>query len=434
MAVRSALNAAAKAVPGIVHVEDGLGYASGAPEHYSAIAKAGIGLAGALQGGRFSYRNGVADLSGEAPDSATFDRVRSAMQQLPGGAKAGVVTMRPPPAKTYSFAAQRSGDRLALSGQSPSCGGAERVERGGEGRSGDRPCRGWAEATPAGAPEHYSAIAKAGIGLAGALQGGRFSYRDGAADLSGEAPDSVTFDRVRSAMQQLPGGAKAGVVTMRPPPAKTYSFAAQRSGDRLALSGQSPSVAVRSALNAAAKAVPGIVHVEDGLSYASGAPEHYSAIAKAGIGLAGALQGGRFSYRNGVADLSGEAPDSATFDRVRSAMQQLPGGGEGGRRDDEAAAGQDLFLCCAAQRRPAGAERSGAVCGGAERVERGGEGRSGDRPCRGWAELRQRRAGQLPGACRIWHQTRRAAEIRDFCPQGQCRQLAGRCAGFADLW
>ena len=350
--MRQKINEAAKTAVGPGgSVEDKLQYAAGAAAGFEQQALFGVGLAAQLNAGAFSLSDSTASIRGATPDSATYERLCEAMNTLPAGGKRGEVALTPPSAKTYTFAAQRSGDRLALSGQAPSVAVRSALNAAAKAVPGIVHVEdGLSYAS--GAPEHYSAIAKAGIGLAGALQGGRFSYRNGVADLSGEAPDSATFDRVRSAMQQLPGGAKAGVVTMRPPPAKTYSFAAQRSGDRLALSGQAPSVAVRSALNAAAKAVPGIVHVEDGLSYASGAPEHYSAIAKAGIGLAGALQGGRFSYRNGVADLSGEAPDSATFDRVRSAMQQLPGGAKAGVVDDEAAAGQDLFLCCAAQRRP----------------------------------------------------------------------------------
>lgn len=321
------LEAARKAVAlGNGSVEDKLDYASGAPAGFEAQALYAIAVAAQLKRGAFSLRDTVASLSGEAQNSASYDALRGALQDLPAGARAGQLSLAPPVSQSYSFFVARDGDKITLSGSTPTP--EMRTEL--KALAGALPCVKTVDdrlTYASGAPDKFSTIAWTGIYVAGRLNSGRFSYVNGKVGLSGEAPDSQVYVDATRALGGLPGGLGGGTADIMPPAAKTYSFSVARMADRLALSGQAPSVAVREALTATARKLAAGRTVEDKLSFASGAPANFRQLAEYGIGLAAQLKSGAFSLRGNGASLSGDAPSSAVYEGLLQAMETLPGGG-----------------------------------------------------------------------------------------------------------
>ncbi|MGE3246691.1 MAG: BON domain-containing protein [Beijerinckiaceae bacterium] len=319
--VRKELNAAAKAVQGIAHVEDRLSFASGAPGRFGEVARGGLELAGKLKGGRFSYTNGAVSLSGEAPDSAAFESVRAALRALPGaGADAGK-GVSPPAARTFTFAAAREGDKLVLSGQAPSVPVRDALvaaasQAAGAGKVVDR------LAFASGAPDGFQALAEYGVKLAARLQSGSFSLVNNAASLQGNAPDSGAYVDLIEGMKKLPGSGEAGLVDVLAPPAKPYTFGVRLDGDTLVLSGHVPSPDLRNRLLAAAAATG--KKVRDELVFASGAGDGFEQTATAGIRLATALNGGVFSLSDGQYGLQGSAADHGAYEQARQALANLP--------------------------------------------------------------------------------------------------------------
>jgi OOP family OmpA-OmpF porin len=321
------LEAARKAVAlGNGTVEDKLAYASGAPGGFEAQALYAIAVAAQLKRGSFNLQDNVASLSGEAQNSASYDALRGALQDLPAGARAGQLALAPPVSQSYSFFVARDGDKITLSGSTPTpemrtelkalagvLPGVKSVD--------DR------LTYASGAPDKFSTIAWTGIYVAGRLNSGRFSYVNGKVGLSGEAPDSQAYVDATRVLGGLPGGLGGGKAEIMPPAAKIYTFSVTQTADRLVMTGQTPSVAVREALNAAARKRAGGRNIEDRLSFASGAPANFRQLAEYGIELAVQLKSGSFSLRGNGASLSGDAPSSAVYAGLLDAMEKLPGGG-----------------------------------------------------------------------------------------------------------
>ena len=228
--------------------------------------------------------------------------------------------------KPYVFGAERAGSKITLTGFVPSVAVREKINAAAKTAAGPNGSVEDKIAFASGAGAGFEAQALFGVGLAGQLTSGAYGLSDDIASLTGSTPDSATYEKLRAAMNAVPAGGKTGKVALTPPSAQSYVFSAAHNDTQMVLSGTVPNLAMQASLNSAAKAVPGVTNIEDKLTFASGAPDNYGDLAKAGIGLAGALKAGLFSYRNGVADLSGQAPDSATYDRVRAAMKSLPAG------------------------------------------------------------------------------------------------------------
>ncbi|MDP4595166.1 MAG: hypothetical protein NWT00_11510, partial [Beijerinckiaceae bacterium] len=265
-------------------------------------------------------------LKGVALGGAGFAGLLAAVQNLPAGVSIGANDVIPAAASPYVFSVARNNTGIELRGFAPSEAvlnglvAAAKKAAGPDGRVTNN------LQYASGAARNFEARALYGAGLVGRLKQGVFELDGDTASLKGVAPDSVSFEALRSEMTSLPHGLKAGTISLTPPVSQSYSFSVARNGGQIVLSGSISAPRLRSELNGVAKGLPAITSVEDRLTYASGAPDKFEQIAKAGVTIAGRLQAGRFSYINGKVSVSGEAADSATYEQIRKELLALPGG------------------------------------------------------------------------------------------------------------
>jgi OOP family OmpA-OmpF porin len=109
-------------------------------------------------------------------------------------------------------------------------------------------------------------------------------------------------------------------------PAKPYLFALFRDGGEVVLSGNVPLPSTRVTLLAAAKSVAGSLPVVDKLTYATGAPSGFRAMAVFGIEQAAGLVDGRMSLSDNDFNISGQAVTSEIYAAALAAVQKPPSG------------------------------------------------------------------------------------------------------------
>jgi OmpA-OmpF porin, OOP family len=325
--LRDLLRDKAKAVVGSQGtVDDKLEYASGSPASFAAAAGFAVSSLAHVSKGSVSLSGAQVSLKGVALGGAGFAGLLAAVQNLPAGVSIGANDVIPAAASPYVFSVARNNTGIELRGFAPSEAvlnglvAAAKKAAGPDGRVTNN------LQYASGAARNFEARALYGAGLVGRLKQGVFELDGDTASLKGVAPDSVSFEALRSEMTSLPHGLKAGTISLTPPVSQSYSFSVARNGGQIVLSGSISAPRLRSELNGVAKGLPAITSVEDRLTYASGAPDKFEQIAKAGVTIAGRLQAGRFSYINGKVSVSGEAADSATYEQIRKELLALPGG------------------------------------------------------------------------------------------------------------
>ncbi len=110
------------------------------------------------------------------------------------------------------------------------------------------------------------------------------------------------------------------------PDAKPYLFSAALAGGTLRLTGDVPDAATRAALVAAAgKANPG-AKIVDAMTYASGAPPHFGALAGAASAALADLNPGTASLKDQALTLAGTASTVASYQHALAGLQHLEGG------------------------------------------------------------------------------------------------------------
>lgn len=105
---------------------------------------------------------------------------------------------------------------------------------------------------------------------------------------------------------------------------KPYKFSATRAGNQLILSGNAPSPAARERLLAAANKAAAGATVVDNMTYATGAPDKFEAIAMRGLTEADKLERGAFSLVDTSYSISGTAASQAIYDAAIADTRGLP--------------------------------------------------------------------------------------------------------------
>ncbi|HWB46179.1 MAG TPA: OmpA family protein [Hyphomicrobiaceae bacterium] len=140
--------------------------------------------------------------------------------------------------------------------------------------------------------------------------------------VSGGAEDIASYKAVKSALANgLPKGIKLRADGVLPPKVSPYVWKAQWEKGRLELSGFVPDESVREALVTAAKATLATANVGDGMEPGSGAPEGLAPTAMAGIRELTRLESGVAEIKDASLIIAGVAPDDATAQAVRAALQ-----------------------------------------------------------------------------------------------------------------
>ena len=109
------------------------------------------------------------------------------------------------------------------------------------------------------------------------------------------------------------------------PEARPYVWSATKDGAKVALGDDVPNPALRAAIDAAAKKIPG-ADVADGMAYKSGDTAALGAGAAFALGELAHLSKGAASLSDGKLTISGTAPDSASFEAVSADLAKLPAG------------------------------------------------------------------------------------------------------------
>ena len=109
------------------------------------------------------------------------------------------------------------------------------------------------------------------------------------------------------------------------PRSSPYVWSAERDGDTITLSGDTPDPATRAKLVAAAKVAPN-VNVVDHMTYARGSADGLSAAGAFALGALGHFAKGVAKYSDGALALSGTAADAAGYDAALAAAKKPPDG------------------------------------------------------------------------------------------------------------
>lgn len=311
LAARKAINIAAKKAVGDGNVTDRLGFASGAPNNFQAIAVAGVKLAGRLETGSFSINGGAASIQGNAPDSAGYSFLLEAMRKLPGNAKVALIDILPPRADPYTFAYTRNGNQVTLTGNIPSPAHRQRIIAAAE-KTNRR-----VESKLTFAREEPPAFEKnvlQGIAFGSRLKDARFELSGSATKsksrLLGDAPDHTAYRKIRAELAKLPVGQKPDEITIRPPIANPYVWNLVRDKNGITLSGFVPVEAERERIDRHVRRLfPGVAVINK-FEIARGAPQgDFSAAADFALKQAQLLSSGRVTVSDGQLSLDGKAGD-----------------------------------------------------------------------------------------------------------------------------
>lgn len=318
------LAAAAAAFPG-VSVVDQMRLAAGAPPQFEAIVAHGLQKLALLSTGKLALSDLSYSLQGQAEDSGAYANLAGLASALPGGARAGVIDIAPPPADPYTFAASPTGGAVTLTGLVPDISTRDKLVAAAKVAF---PGANIVDqlAFASGAPKNFSAIAEHGLSLAGKLGKARFSLNGATYGLAGEAADASVFDAALAAVKALPEGASAGTIEILPPEVSPFAWSIRRLPDgRIAIEGVVPDAATREAILAQArKLFPG-VGIGDAMRIARTAPNGFALAAALAVEQLSKLKDGRIGLSDGNIALGGEAADAAVRDDVLKAFQSLPG-------------------------------------------------------------------------------------------------------------
>jgi OOP family OmpA-OmpF porin len=140
-----------------------------------------------------------------------------------------------------------------------------------------------------GAPENYRAGVDYGLSVLQSLSEGRFALRGNAITITGVAGSAAAYEPLLAQFQQpLPDGLTLESATVSAPRADSYTWSAIKSADgAIRLTGFAPNPAAEARLVAAAGA-----SAVEAMSFASGEPSNFIAVAETGLALLSRLQDG----------------------------------------------------------------------------------------------------------------------------------------------
>lgn len=288
--------------PPAVAVATSMTLASGAPAGFDDNAKLLVQNLLQLESGSATISDAALSLDGSPSDPAAAETVRVAM--TPSGAQ---VTLGPPNIAQYWLSAERGNAGIVLDGFVPDIATRDRLE------AMDKVDASGLE-LGRGAPERFVSAVDYVIEALGRMSEGEATIHGTVITLEGRAATLSEYAAVNTRLQLgAPQGLTLGAVTIKPPMATTFTFAAEKSADGgYDLSGYVPSEQVRQALLGA---VPS--KVEDRLVLADGSPEGFETGARRAIEVLQLLDTGKVSYDGSSWSISGavDTPHKAVVAR-----------------------------------------------------------------------------------------------------------------------
>ena len=360
---RAATIAAATLAPDAL-VSDAMTYARGDTASLAASSVFALNQLALVSRGSAQFSDGALTLSGEAPDSASYEKIAAALGKLPSGVKMAKADIAAPIALPFVWSAMRDGDRLTLSGAAPDPAAraaivaAAKAIPGAEVKDAMSYARGESTALAAG-----SAFALSQLAL---LSKGSATISDGALTISGEALDAASYERALAAIDNAPIGVKLAGVDIAAPIAKPFIFNASALDGVVKLAGHAPSVAARSAIEARAKALFPDSAIDNGLTIAGGAPAgDFGAAANFALAQLAELKAGSSVLTDNNLSLAGVAKAPGGWEALAKAGATMPAGFTMSSADVTPAAAQPFVF--AATKNADAIHLTGSVPSSAER-------------------------------------------------------------------
>lgn len=243
-------------------------------------------------------------IRGRAKSGESLETLNRLAGEPAEGVTVAELEVAPPLASPFTWRANFDGQRVVLSGFSPSEDVIDQLTVA----AGSYPLS-TSLRLASGEPDEFEATTRTLLENLVLLEDGTAEITDRMAVLSGSPPDVATAERVRSAMTRI--GAE---FDLAPPRVAAYTFLAERRGGTLELSGHVPDDALRQRL-LSLEAVEGT-----GLELARGAPERFESAIDYGLDLLSRMSEGRFAIEGTSLSISGRAATLADFDDVETAL------------------------------------------------------------------------------------------------------------------
>ncbi len=312
---QSLLEAAKSAFPGASLVDE-LKPARGAADGFGALASFGLGELSKLSEGTLTVSDANLSISGRAKDFNAVSEIRTRLAAMPAGSRLakGLAPgdILPPIVRPFTFAVERSGNALALSGHAPSEAALAKLlaDARALGLTVRESLR-VADGVPSG---DWTAAAALLVREMAKLESGRASMIDDKITLQGKARELFTEEDIRTDLRTLPTGFTATQVAVESRVVRPYVFGATRQANGVVLTGYVPDSRTKSeVLDLAARYFEG-ERVEDRLAEGLGAPADFLAAIRAGFHtLARLAPGGEFVLSGSGLTVKG----AALFDFAR---------------------------------------------------------------------------------------------------------------------
>lgn len=277
-------------------VATGLALGSGEPSNFATLSQTLLEQLAKLEYGAVSIDGDTSTLTGAPP---TLEIAQSVAQTLESSGS--IVVLEPPRVPDYWMSATRQvGGLVVFDGYAP-----DEATRAALGQRSGADIQ-WLK-LGRGAPERYQSAVDFGLAALDLMSDGRFALRDNVLTLSGTAASSADYATLRDTLGQ---GAPQGLVLARAeivaPRAEPYGWQASKdAAGVVTLSGVVPSPEAEAALLALAGA-----DATAALTYGSGEPNTFMAMAETAIGLMARLQTGAVVYDGAGWTITG-TPSSA---------------------------------------------------------------------------------------------------------------------------
>ena len=278
-----------------------------------------------LKKGSVELDNLAYTISGDAPTSAAYSSVKSALTKLPRGVTLKAEKVMAPTVSPFVWQAVTDAREITLTGYAPSERAHDQVV--GEARKlfGSRRLVDKMEIAT-GSPRDWERATDVALQQLAKLEKGTARISDIELSITGEAEEEATRDVVATALKVgLPQAFRGKeAVTFRKakvPVASPYLTTSVLDGDRLVLTGHVPSEDARTALVAYAKREFPRTAIEDRTTVAAGQPDIWQACTQAGLRALHKVGNGRFEIRDRGYALSGTTKDEGVYGAVPADMR-----------------------------------------------------------------------------------------------------------------
>jgi OmpA-OmpF porin, OOP family len=324
--IRSQLVDAAKAAHAGATVTDEMRIARGEQGAFPAMAMAGINQLVRLSDGVARIDNTVDySIVGNAPTPADHDTAVAEAAKVQAGFRLAKADITAPVAAPYVFETEKTPETITLNGFYPDVATRANINQAAT------------AAFPGakivdnlvisrGAPSNFPAMVGFGFGQLGKLTTGKTRIEDQKFSIEGAAPTVAMFDEVTGRNKTLPRAFGLDREAITAPTAKPYRWEIAKEAAAVTLTGFVPNEAAKAATVAATSAaIPGVT-ITDRQEVALGAPDGFDGMTALAIAEVAKLNRGRGALEDTAFTITGEAPEQAAKDQVRSNVASLPTG------------------------------------------------------------------------------------------------------------